>query len=190
MYSSWVLDHDRHNILPFWVISYPFVPLNHQNIKILKKKKKNLEIIFSTCVPQMKIIWCIVPEIWTMTVRIFYFGLLYSNNLKNQIIDCLIRDIIILHRRTINENHIMYGSRDMERTRQFFLILDHFLPFYRHIHCQFDADMRIDIQIKFLYYPLMLYTVPEILCVTDVIFIFHFVFFPFYPSLPPKKNQN
>ena len=138
----------------------------------------------------MKIIWCIVPEIWTMTVRIFYFGLLYSNNLKNQIIDCLIRDIIILHRRTINENHIMYGSRDMERTRQFFLILDHFLPFYCHIHCQFDADMRIDIQIKFLYYPLMLYTVPEILCVTDVIFNFHFVFFPFYPSLPPKKNQN
>ena len=117
-----------------------------------------------------------------MTVRIFYFGLLYSNNLKNH--------IIILHRRTINENHIMYSSRDMERTRQFFLILDHFLPFYCHIHCQFDADMRIDIQIKFLYYPLMLYTVPEILCVTDVIFIFHFVFFPFYPSLPPKKNQN
>ena len=124
-----------------------------------------------------------------MTVRIFYFGLLYSNNLKNQIIDCLIRDIIILHRCTINENHVMYGSRDMEHTRQFFLILDHFLPFYHHIHCQFDADMRTDIQIKFLHYPLMLYTVPEILCVTDAIFIFH-CFFLFYPSLPPKKNQN
>ena len=39
--------------------------------------------------------------------------------------------IIILNMSTINENHMMYGSWDMERDRQdFFLILDHFLPFY------------------------------------------------------------
>ena len=40
-------------------------------------------------------------------------------------------DIIILHKCTINDNHIRYGSWDMERDRQnFFVILDHFLHFY------------------------------------------------------------
>ena len=31
---------------------------------------------------------------------------------------------------TTNENHMMYGSWDMEHDTEFFLILDHFLPFY------------------------------------------------------------
>ena len=36
-------------------------------------------------------------------------------------------DIIILHIWTINDNHMMYGSWDMEHDRQiFFVILDHF----------------------------------------------------------------
>ena len=40
-------------------------------------------------------------------------------------------DIIILRICTINDNHMMYGSWDMERDRHnFFVILDHFLHFY------------------------------------------------------------
>ena len=40
-------------------------------------------------------------------------------------------DIIILHISTINDNHMMYGSWDIECNRQnFFVILDHFLLFY------------------------------------------------------------
>ena len=39
-------------------------------------------------------------------------------------------DIITLHICTINENHMMYGSWDIESNRQYFVILDHFLPFY------------------------------------------------------------
>ena len=40
-------------------------------------------------------------------------------------------DIIILHRCTINDNHMMYSSWDHKHDRQtFFVILDHFLPFY------------------------------------------------------------
>ena len=39
-------------------------------------------------------------------------------------------DIIILHICTINDSHMMYGSWDMERNRQFFVILDRLLPFY------------------------------------------------------------
>ena len=40
-------------------------------------------------------------------------------------------DIIILRICTINDNHMMYGSWDMEPDRHnFFVILDRFLPFY------------------------------------------------------------
>ena len=40
-------------------------------------------------------------------------------------------DINILQMCTINEKHMMYDSWDMEHDRQnFFVILDHFLPFY------------------------------------------------------------
>ena len=40
-------------------------------------------------------------------------------------------DIITLYICTINNNHMMYGSCDMECNRQnFFVILDHFSPFY------------------------------------------------------------
>ena len=39
-------------------------------------------------------------------------------------------DIIILHICTTNDNHMMYGSWDMEGNRQFFVTLDHFLLFY------------------------------------------------------------
>ena len=45
-------------------------------------------------------------------------------------------DIIILHKCTINDNHMIYGSWDMKFTRQnVFVILGHFLPFY-HITAQ------------------------------------------------------
>ena len=40
-------------------------------------------------------------------------------------------DIIILHKCTINDNHMIYGSWDINYNRQiFFVILGHFLPFY------------------------------------------------------------
>ena len=40
-------------------------------------------------------------------------------------------DIIILHMCNINDNHMMYGSRDIVYDGQnFFLILNHFLSFY------------------------------------------------------------
>ena len=70
------IKHDRYNFLSFWAT---FCPLNHLTtwtIKILKKWKKHLEIIsFYTCVPQMTITRCMVPEIWSTTDRIVcHFG--------------------------------------------------------------------------------------------------------------------
>ena len=42
----------------------------HQKLKFGKNVKKRLEILsFYTCVPLIKIIWCMVPEIWTSTDR-------------------------------------------------------------------------------------------------------------------------
>ena len=36
----------------------------------------------------------------------------------------------IFNMRTINDNHTMYRSWGMEHDKQFFVNLDHFLPFY------------------------------------------------------------
>ena len=78
-----------------------------------------------------------VPQISSTTDRIFcYFGLFFaiipSNNLENQNFNKMKRlpENIILHVSTINQNHMMHDSCDMECNRQnVFLTLDLFLPF-------------------------------------------------------------
>ena len=78
----------------------------------------------------MTIIWCIVPEIWSVADRIFchfrqFFAFLSPNNPKNQNFEKMkkqkSRDIIILHMCTINNSQMMYGSWDIECDRQIFL---------------------------------------------------------------------
>ena len=72
VYGSWDMKCNRQNLLSFWTSFYSFTPLTTWKIKILKNWKKFLEILsFNTCVPYMTIIWCIVPEIWSVTDRIF-----------------------------------------------------------------------------------------------------------------------
>ena len=111
---------------------FPFYPQTTQNIKILKKwkKKKHLEILsFYTCVPYMTILWWMGPRYeawWTEFSVILDCCLPFHppNNLKNQNFEKLKKipgDIIILYMYTINDNHIIYGSRDMEHERQNFL---------------------------------------------------------------------
>ena len=64
MYAPWDMECGRHDVLSFCVIFSPFFPLLTPKIKIWKKCKRNIEILsFYTCVPYMKIIWCMVPEI-------------------------------------------------------------------------------------------------------------------------------
>ena len=55
-------------------------PANNRKIKILKKYKNCLEITsFYTCVTQMTIIWCTVPQIWSSKDRIFcHFGPVFA----------------------------------------------------------------------------------------------------------------
>ena len=85
VYSSWCMGA-THNFLSFWVIFCPFIPLTNQKAKILKKYKKTREILsFYICLPQMTIIWCKVPEIWSTTGKVFsHFGPFFVLLLKNQ----------------------------------------------------------------------------------------------------------
>ena len=72
-YCSWDMAHDTCNFyFSFWAIfcllTPPPPPLTAWKIKISEKWKKSLEISsFYTSVPQIRIRWCTVPEIWCMT---------------------------------------------------------------------------------------------------------------------------
>ena len=110
--------------LPF----YPPNNLRNQNFEKLKKTPR--DIILQMCtINDGPVIWCMVPEIWSTTDKIFcHFGLFFAflplNNPKNQNFVKMEKppgDIIILHRCDLNENHMMYSFWDTERDRQKFL---------------------------------------------------------------------
>ena len=92
-----------------------------------------------------------VPEIQSMTDKNFchlrpFFALFPPNYLKNKNFEKLkkmTRDIIILQMCTTNDNHIIYGSWDMECSRQ------NFLSFWT-IFCPFPSltKQKIKILIK------------------------------------------
>ena len=79
-----------------------------------------------------------IPEIWSVTDRIFshfdHFLPFYptppkpneskfwKKRKKN------LRNAILLHKCTINDNHMIYGSRDINYTRQIFLFWATFCP--------------------------------------------------------------
>ena len=118
------------SFLSFWAIFCHLTLLTTQNIKILKKMKKSLEILsFSTCVSQMTIIYYMALEIWSTTDIFFlildqFLPFSCANYPKYQNFGKIKKapgDIIILHGCTRNDNHMMYGSWDMEHDRQNFL---------------------------------------------------------------------
>ena len=86
----------------------------------------------------MTIKWCRFLRYWAWQTEFFvildYFLPFYlPNNPKYQNFGKIKKTpggIIILHMCTINDNHMMYGSWDIERDKQFFVILDNFLPIY------------------------------------------------------------
>ena len=99
----------------FFIVLGQFLPFDTPNKpknQNFEKMKTSLEILsIHACVPQMTIIWCMVPEIWSAADRNGHFGLflpfypLGTRKLKNKS-----GDIIILHKCIINDNHSMYGS--------------------------------------------------------------------------------
>ena len=125
MYSSWYIERDRHNFLSFWAIFCPFTPLATQKIKILKWKKKAWRCHHFTRVYQKLWLYTILfPRhgAWRMKFLFFILGYFLPfyppNSPKNQNykeMKTTPRDIIILHMRTKNYDHMMYGSWDMAR---------------------------------------------------------------------------
>ena len=100
-----------------------FYPPNNPKKKDLKEWKKLWEMSsFYSCVPQMTILWCMVPEIWSAADRIVcHVGLFLSTYPPSffqnfEKMNKIPGDIIILYICTINENH-MYGSWDMEHDK-------------------------------------------------------------------------
>ena len=84
------MEHDRQNFWSFWAIFYPFPQTKKSKFLKNELKKKNAwrYLSFYTCVPQIMIIRCMVPEIWSATDIFFYnfgppFALLPTNNPEN-----------------------------------------------------------------------------------------------------------
>ena len=119
LYGSWDIKCQGHRFLSFWAIFNP----QNQNFE---KTKKCLGILsLYTCVPQMTIMmydfwyikhyrqnflsfWAIFCPFTPLTIQ----KIKILKKWKNP------EDIIILHLSTTNGNHMMYGSWDMEFSRQ------------------------------------------------------------------------
>ena len=126
-----------HNFLLFWTIFYPFTPpppppphpITTRKIKILKKWKKLLRYYHFTKVYhkwQSYDVWFLIY--WVQQTDFFvildhFFPFYPPNKLKNQNFEKMKKmsgDTIILHRSTISDNYMMYGSWDMAKDRQNF----------------------------------------------------------------------
>ena len=106
-----------------------FALLSHywpRKLKFGKNIKTYLEILsFYTYIPLIKIIWCMVLEIWRATDRIYLsswvifctFTPLTAWKMKMSEMKKNPGDIIILHWCTKNIDHSLYCSRDKARDR-------------------------------------------------------------------------
>ena len=106
------------------------------------------------------------------------------NNPKNQNFEKMKKNSrdIVLHKCTINDNHMIYDSWDINCNRQiFFVILGVFLPFYppNSPKNKNFKKMKKTLKISLFYRSaprimIIDYTIPEIWHVTNLIVIFHF----------------
>ena len=133
-HDTWFLRYKVQRTKFFVILGnlLPFDPCNNPKNQNLNNKKRLKIISFYKCVPKIKIIWCMIPEIWSAKDRIFshfepFFALFTHhplNNSKNQNFEKLKKnptDIIILHKCTIKDNHMIYGFWDINCNRQTFL---------------------------------------------------------------------
>ena len=112
--------------LSFWTVFCPFTPLKTQKSKFEKLKNRLKILSFYTCtINDNHMIygsWDMERDgqnflsFWTILCTF-----IPPNNRKNQNFEKMekpLGDIILLHMCTINDNHMMYGSWDMERKWQ------------------------------------------------------------------------
>ena len=138
IYSFWDIEQ---NIPKLVILGYflPFYPLKTPKINF-EKSKTLLEISSSyICVPKITIIWCMVPETWSMTDRIFchsglFFALLlpygprksiFFKNEKNNWRYCHFTKVY--HKW---QSYDVWFLKYRVQWTEFFVIFDHFWPFY------------------------------------------------------------
>ena len=192
----------------FFVILGHFLPfqppdnLENQNFKIKKNTWRYYHFTHVYHKWQSYDVWFLRYEAWWTEFFVIldcFLPFYRTNNPKNQNFEKLKKTPgdIILHMSTINYNHMMYGSWDIGRDRQIFVILEHFLPIYplktQRIKILKKWKKRLEIlsfYTSVLTIIIMCYTVPEIWHVTDVIvFLILDYFLPFYP-INCSKNEN
>ena len=132
MYSSWDIRHDKQSFLTFWVIFY-----QPEKLKFWKNEKNSWRYYHFTLAYHKwwsYDVWFLrymecnrhnFLSFWTIFLPFYP-----PTNPKNQNFEKMKKtlvDIIILHICTINENHMMHVSWDMERDRHNF---SHFGPLF------------------------------------------------------------
>ena len=119
IYGSWDTEWDKQNFLPFWAISCPFTTYRQksQKSKFWKRKKKKMSADIAILYVHVYHKWRSY-DIWFLKYKVWQTEIF------------VILGDIILYIWTINDNHMMYGSWDMECIRIFFIILGGFLSFY------------------------------------------------------------
>ena len=151
----------------------------------------------------MKIIWCMFPEIGSMTDRLFLSFLAIFcfftplTTLKNQLLDkrkYKPGDIFLLNKSTKNYNHMLYRSWDMAHDGCNFLF---FFQLIFALLKQLEMTPFYPCVPKII---IIYYTVPEIQCFTDLIFIFYFELLfarlkhldisPFYSCVPKIRIRG
>ena len=134
MYPSWDMECDRQNSLPSHFLTlYPTNKMKNHNFG--KMKKRHEISFFFTCVPQTTIIWCMVPENGARQTEFLSFWTSFClftplTTQKTKILKKWKKRLEILSlykgsRKSYNVWFLRHGARQTE----FFLILDHFLPF-------------------------------------------------------------
>ena len=131
MYGSWETKHNRQNFLSFWTIFLPFFPWQPEKSKFEKMKKNTSRYYHFTHVYHS---WDMEHDGHNFCHFEPFFALLPSSQPKNAKSwkngKKRPGDIIILHKCTINDNHIICGSWDIKHDGQNVVILDCFLPFH------------------------------------------------------------
>ena len=140
MHASWDMEYDRHNFLSFWAIFCPFTPLLTPKINIWNKCKKNPWRYPITHVYHK---WRLY-NVWFLRYKaqkteffviLDYFLLFYPptypeknvfEKMRKMPIDTIILQMCIIKWKSYDVSFLRYGVWQT----QFFLILDHFLPFY------------------------------------------------------------
>ena len=178
---------------------YPFTTYGPRKLKLWKNEKSTWRKYHLTNVYhkwQSYDVWLLrygVQRTEFFVILDHFLPFYYLNNPKNQNFEKMKKapgDIITLHMCAINNNHMMYGSWDIERDGQISLSLwTIFCPFAPLITQKIKIlkKWKNHLEILSFYtsapkFMIICYTVPQIWCVTDVIVIFHFGLF--YALLP------